>query len=87
MKENNFSAIDEFSESEDEFEFELYSDNLSEVNINEYYSDSDTSGSDVIVHRSLKARPIESDTDDNASISSEEDDWVSIQRMDLCPKE
>ena len=29
MEENNFSAIDEFSESEDEFEFELYSDNLS----------------------------------------------------------
>ncbi|XP_024220714.1 piggyBac transposable element-derived protein 4-like [Bombus impatiens] len=71
----------EFSESEEEFELRFYSDDLAEINsINESrYSDteSDSDSSDII-NRSRKARPIESDTDDTASPTTEEDDWISI---------
>ena len=49
MQYNNFNAIDEFSESEYEFEFNLYSDNLAEINnINEDVN-SDSVNSDIII--------------------------------------
>lgn len=72
----------EFSESEEEFELRFYSDDLAEINsTNESrYSDteSDSDSSDIIINRNRKARPIESDTNDTAISTTEEDDWISI---------
>ena len=77
MEENNSNTRNDFSESEDEFEFNLYSD--------DGYSEGDSDDSDIIVDPSRKARPTESDTDDNASTSSEEDDWASITENEYVP--
>ena len=81
--EENSNVRNDFSGSEDEFEFNLYSDNLAEININENgYSEGDIIYD--IIHRSRKARPIESKTYDNASTSSE-DDQVNITENGYVP--